>query len=278
VWSAEEGYPGHPDYREFYRDVGYDAPFEHVRPYVQPNGHRKMTGIKYQRITGDSNFKEWYVPDNASRIAAEHAANFAFNRRAQAGHLAAVQGRPPVIVAPYDAELYGHWWYEGPQFLDDLFRQLHYDQDVVELVTPGDYLLRYPTNQVVTPCASSWGKSGYNEYWVNESNSWIYRHLHAAGERMVELARRFPDAEGLTARALNQAARELLLAQSSDWAFIMTTGTMVPYAERRTNEHVVRFTRIYEGLLDGGVDEEWLREVESQDNLFPELDYRIYAT
>ncbi len=95
---------------------------------------------------------------------------------------------------------------------------------------------------------------------------------------MVELAHRFKDAQGTTARALNQAARELLLAQSSDWAFIMTTGTMVPYAERRTNEHVQRFTTIYEGLLGDGVDEAWLRDVESKDNIFPDIDYRIYAT
>ena len=95
---------------------------------------------------------------------------------------------------------------------------------------------------------------------------------------MVELARRFPNAEGTTARALKQAARELMLAQSSDWAFIMTTGTMVPYAERRTNEHVLRFNRIYDGLLGAGVDESWLREIESQDNIFPDVDYRLYAT
>jgi len=95
---------------------------------------------------------------------------------------------------------------------------------------------------------------------------------------MVELARRFPNAEGLTARALNQAARELMLAQSSDWAFIMTTGTMVPYAERRTNEHVLRFNTIYDGLLGAGVDEAWLRDVESKDNIFPDVNYRLYAT
>jgi 1,4-alpha-glucan branching enzyme len=95
---------------------------------------------------------------------------------------------------------------------------------------------------------------------------------------MVELARRFPAAQGTSARALKQAARELLLAQSSDWAFIMTTGTMVPYAERRTNEHILRFTRIYEDLLEGGVDEAWLRDIESRDNIFPDVDYRLYAT
>jgi 1,4-alpha-glucan branching enzyme len=93
---------------------------------------------------------------------------------------------------------------------------------------------------------------------------------------MIELARQFPDAEGLQRRALNQAARELLLAQSSDWAFIIKTGTMVDYAVRRTRDHVLRFTRLYEELRAGTVDEAWLAQVEGRDNLFPEIDYRVY--
>jgi 1,4-alpha-glucan branching enzyme len=94
----------------------------------------------------------------------------------------------------------------------------------------------------------------------------------------VELARRNPRAEGLEQRALNQAARELLLAQSSDWAFIMTTGTTVPYATRRFNEHIVRFTRLYEDLKAGHLDEDYVADLESTDNIFPHVDYRIYAS
>jgi 1,4-alpha-glucan branching enzyme len=279
VWSAKEGYPGDPHYRDFYRDIGYDLPMDYIGPYVHPEGHRVYTGVKYHAITHDELHDKWvYDPEVARQRAGEHAGHFRVNRQRQVEHLAANMDRPPIVVSPYDAELYGHWWFEGPQFLNDLFRQMHYDQDTVETITPGDYLRRHPTSQVATPCASSWGKRGYNEYWLNESNAWIYRHLHTAAERMVELARRFPHAQGTTARALKQAARELLLAQSSDWAFIMTTGTMVPYAERRTNEHILRFTRIYEDLLGGGVDEAWLRDVESRDNIFPDVDYRVYAT
>jgi len=131
---------------------------------------------------------------------------------------------------------------------------------------------------VSTPSQSSWGLKGYSEYWCNETNAWIYRHLHVAGERMVELARRAPSAHGLERRALDQAARELLLAQSSDWPFIMTTGTTVSYATRRVNEHVSRFTRLYEELKAGRLDEPFLRDIEGKDNIFPGVDYRIYAT
>ena len=186
--------------------------------------------------------------------------------------------RPPIVVSPYDAELFGHWWYEGPIFLGDLFRQLHFDQDVVAPITPGDYLDGHPTNQVATPSASSWGARGYNEYWINETNAWTYRHLHVAAERMVELAHHHADPGALETRALNQAARELMLAQSSDWAFIMRTGTTVSYATRRLEEHIVRFTRLYEDLRRGAVDEAWLAGIEARDNPFPHVDYRVYAT
>jgi 1,4-alpha-glucan branching enzyme len=186
--------------------------------------------------------------------------------------------RPPIILSPYDAELYGHWWYEGPLFLNDLFRQLHHDQGTDESITPGDYLDRHPTNQVATPSASSWGLKGYGEYWCNETNAWVYRHTHMAAERMAELARRSPRATGLERRALNQAAREVLLAQSSDWPFIMTTGTTVSYATRRVNEHTVRFTRIYDDLKAGKLDERFIADLEWKDNIFPDVDYRIYAT
>jgi 1,4-alpha-glucan branching enzyme len=104
----------------------------------------------------------------------------------------------------------------------------------------------------------------------------MYMHQHAAEHRMVELAGRFPHSDGLLKRALNQAARELLLAQSSDWAFIITTGTMVQYAVKRFKDHIHRFTRLYEMINAGQIDERWLADVESKDSIFQEIDYRVY--
>jgi 1,4-alpha-glucan branching enzyme len=279
VWSAREGYPGDPHYRDFYRDIGFDLPLDYIGPFVHPDGHRTYTGIKYHAITHAALHDKWvYDPAIARQRAAEHAAHFRAARQRQVEARAGGMDRPPIVVSPYDAELFGHWWYEGPLFLGDLFRQLHHDQVAVEPITPGDYLERHPTNQVATPAASSWGWKGYSGYWLDESNAWVYRHLHAAGERMVELARRHPSAEGLVARALNQAARELMLMQASDWAFIMRTGTTVSYATRRVNEHILRFNRFYDELGAGRVSEGWMAEIEARDNIFPDLDYRIYAT
>ena len=100
--------------------------------------------------------------------------------------------------------------------------------------------------------------------------------LNNAG-RMVEMAKKYPEASGLEKRALNQAARELLLAQASDWAFIMYAGTMVDYAVKRTRDHLIRFTRLYRDIRKGKIDETWLADIESKDNIFPHIDYRVYV-
>lgn len=277
VWSAEHGYPGDPLYREFYRDIGWDLDMEHLRPFVQPTGERKGTGFKYYRITGRTQqAKLPYLPGPARQRARAHAEHFLARREQQLQELARRMGsRTPVVVAPYDAELYGHWWFEGPLFLEHLLR-LAADSRRVRLATPSEDLWEHPENQVCTLPLSSWGQGGYARMWLDETNDWLYRHLYACTRKMIALARDFPEPTALQRRALDQAARELLLAQSSDWAFILKTGTMVQYATRRVREHVLRFLRLHDMLRAGRVDEPWLARTESRDNLFPALDYRVY--
>ncbi len=278
VWSAKEGYPGDYSYREFYRDIGFDLDYDYIKPYIHSDGIRMNTGIKYFRITGPTNQKEPYNRAWALQRAGEHAGNFMFNRQKQAEFLYDFLGKKPIIVSPYDAELYGHWWFEGPEWLDYLIRKMAYDQDTVRLITPSQYLEENPRNQVVSPSMSSWGYKGYSEYWLDGCNDWIYRHLHKAAERMVELANRYKDSYGLTERALNQAARELLLLQASDWAFIMKTGTVVEYANKRTSEHLERFNKLYEMITGNYIDEGFLSEIEWKDNLFPNINFRVYCS
>jgi len=277
VWSAIDGYPGDADYREFYRDIGYDLDLDYVRPYVNGDGTRVSTGIKYYRITGQTSDKQPYDPDRALEKASAHAANFMFNRERQIEYLNSHMDRAPIVVSPYDAELFGHWWFEGPDWLELLVRKVHTDQKVFRLSTPLEYLARYPKNQVVQPCLSSWGYQGYSEVWLNGSNDWTYRHLHKMVDRMIELTDRHPQASGLRRRALNQLARELLLAQASDWAFILKGQTHTAYAYRRLHDHLSRFTHLYEAITRNAIDESWLAELEATDSLFPFLDYRIYA-
>lgn len=275
VWSKQEGYPGDHRYRDFYRDIGFDLDYDYVKPYMPIQGQRTFTGIKYHAITGAGE-KHIYDRRAALQAAADHAGHFLRERIEQMRHLAGIMDRPPVILSPYDAELFGHWWYEGPEFLDYFVRKAIYDQDVIQLITPWEYLRRNPTHQVAKPSASSWGEEGYWKVWLNEKNEWIYPHLHVAQERMAALVRKFPKPGSLQARALKQAGRELLLAQASDWPFILRTGTSPEYARQRVKSHLLRFIALHEQLTTTRIDEPWLKRVEAADNLFPDIDFRYW--
>ena len=316
VWSAEVGYPGNHLYREFYRDIGWDAPLEVLAPHLHEDQARRHLGLKYHRITGKDvpqQKKQPYLPQLASEKAAQDAAHFISERIAQARKLRETfEGRPPLVVSPYDAELYGHWWFEGPQFLDFFFRKLHFDQNEIAAVTPGDFLDSELPIQVQQPCQSSWGENGYYKVWLNEKNSWMYPYQHDAERKMTGLANKFeilnfkfqiPDSDGkpharnsnLETRIATQLARELLLAQSSDWAFQIYQGTTVEYSSRRFRSHIHRFDLLYQMLsslgrtatvmerAENGVvlseqQLDLLNEIESRDTIFPEIDITIYRS
>lgn len=275
VWSAEEGYPGDAVYREFYRDAGFDIHLPHIQA-LQHAGIPTFTGLKYHRITGPGDWKEPYHPELARERAAEHAGNFMFNQQRLVESLEPQFDQPPLIVAPYDAELFGHWWFEGPQWIDFLFRKMACDQQDIQAITPREYLDRFGELQTLQPPECSWGAGGFHEVWLNGSNDWMYPHLHDAAERMSRAVQDYPDANGDLRWALDQAARELLLAQSSDWAFIMKTGTSVEYAIQRFKTHLHRFNRLMEMADSSQFDHPYLHAITDRDNLFPDMDYRIF--
>lgn len=294
VWSAEEGYPGDPAYREFYRDVGFDLPLEHLGPVAR--GFRKFSGVKYHRVTGRRKQKELYDRVAAEKAADAHATHFLQERRAQFRQLANLDFAP-IIVVPFDAELFGHWWFEGPRFLEIFIRKAAFDQKDFYLTTPTNYLAANSTQQTIEPAESSWGENGYLEVWIDQHNSWIYPHLHGCAQRMTNLVRKYAGKDlnsvsqnltGLTSqvsgglsdlsdRVLKQLARELLLAQSSDWAFLMRTGTAREYATKRTLDHLGRFNQLHDQFAADTIDEIFLADCEWRDNLFPNLNWRYYA-
>lgn len=302
VWSSVIGYPGDPCYREFYRDLGWDAPLEYLLPHLHADGQRRPLGLKYHRVTGRDVplcDKRPYDPQAAAARARAHARHFVTARFEQSARLrGATGGRAPLVVSPYDAELFGHWWLEGPQFLEHVFRNLHECRASVAAVTPGDYLDAGAPLQPQRLSPSSWGEAGYFKVWLSEANAWMYPYQHAAETRMTALADEFAETGGgepttadndeattrggsadsnaraLRARALKQAARELLLAQASDWAFQIYQGTTAGYAARRFRAHIARFDALADEIESGQIEERMLAEIERRDNLFPELDCR----
>jgi 1,4-alpha-glucan branching enzyme len=292
VWSAHEGYPGDPAYREFYRDIGFDLPTEHLGPVAR--GSRKFSGVKYHRVTGRGDQKQLYERAAAENAAAKHASHFLEQRRQQIREISEF-GLDPVVVVPFDAELFGHWWFEGPRFLEWFIRQVAAQRDF-SLITPSEYLAAHPTQQILEPAASTWGEDGHLAVWLDPSNAWIYPHLQVAVQKMSNLTRKYTDqivgqplrllGAGLAGeapalqfvdRVLKQLARELLLAQSSDWAFLMKTGTAREYATKRTIDHLARFDRLHDQFVANDLDEEFLRDCEWRDNVFPNVNWRYYA-
>jgi 1,4-alpha-glucan branching enzyme len=274
VWSRDEGYPGDPWYRDFYRDIGFDLPESDLMGEIAGDGSRLMTGLKYYRITGKEGAKQPYQPGVAAERAHEHAGNFVFKRAHQLKHLASTMAQPPIVVAPYDAELYGHWWFEGPIFLEAVYRRMHEIAGEIEAITLRAYLDRHPICAQVTPSASSWGAGGYGEVWVGHEAAWTWRHVHHATRYARWLVEAYRHADGVRGQALDQVIRELLLLQSSDWPFILKTGTATRYAEARIRVHVHRLRHLAHLLESPEInasDAAWLHGLRQRDNFLESL-------
>lgn len=278
VWSADEGYPGDFNYREFYKDIVYDLNEKRLKNFIHPAGFKFDSGIKIHKITGKVGLdkKEFYDRKKAMEMVDTHAGNYMFNREKQIEYLSGIMDRKPIVVAPFDTELFGHWWFEGPEFLAELFRKIHKYSSVIKTITLSQYLEEYPVLQVAEPAVSSWGDGGYFRVWLNDKTDWIYPHLYSIGKKMLEIVEKIEPKTELQKRALNQLGRELLLAESSDWAFLITVGTAVNYATERENFHINAFNKLYDQILEDNIDENFLKYLENKDSIFPFLDYKIF--
>ena len=261
VWSGDEGYPGDPDYLEFHIRGG---PFKYNRITDRRGGH-----------------KQPYNPEWASNKAAQHAGHFLDCRNARFEYLRHTMWKKPVIIAPYDAELFGHHWYEGPQFLYYLFKKLHYDQNQTELITPSAYLAANPTGQDIYCNVSSWGHEGTFEKWMYGATSWMYRHGHEAAALLGRLCREGADNE-LQQRVLAQAARQLMVATSSDLPFVISNGHFVDRMKEQFCGNLRGFYALTEDFarLRRGeeIEEGRLRSLELENCLIPDLKPEWFAT
>ena len=269
VWGPG-GFPGAAAYRDFHATDG--------------------NGFKSFAVTGAADEKKGYDPKLAARLALHHAHQFVQSRIAQAEFQAAHLANPPVIVAAYDAELFGHWWHEGPQFLEHVLRIAASHGKEIETITPSDYIARHPPAFAAVPGASSWGQHGFNDYWLNATNHWIYPELRRAALRFAEVCTmhggglwekpRAPAPNGgggpLLRRAHQQAGRSLLLAQASDWPFMMKRGASASYAGKRLSDQLARVHHLCDAIEQGTVSERRLLALEQMDNLFPHLDCRHF--
>lgn len=264
VWSAEFGYPGDAYYREFHKKDG-------------------AHGFQYWRVTEgkpDLGYKQPYEPFKAGRKVQEHADHFTWLVEEQLKDYASSHGgKSGLIASAYDTELFGHWWFEGVTWLKEVLRKLA-TNDSVELITASEWLDRQATEKVIDLPESSWGHHGTHITWYNPDTSWMWEAVHQAERRMEGLVERHPDAQDGVREALNQAARELVLLEASDWEFLHTTGQARQYATDRFTDHATRFNDLA-GALENESAEEMAPGIASRyaerDNPFPDIDYRLFA-
>lgn len=288
VWSRELGYPGHPDYRDFYRDIGFDLNESDLAGEVGPNGTRLMTGLKYHRVTGVGVDKQVWNPERAIERAKEHAEHFVAARRGALAERGGAADRS-IVVAPFDAELFGHWWFEGPIFLEHVLRQLDASKSVssVEASTLGGYLARHAEFVVAEPMASSWGEGGFGEAWLGRaleaqtesdmSPAHLIRHMRHAERTVRNVVAMRGHVGGTAGQAIDQAIAELLLLESSDWGFMLRRGDMARYATGRVRAHASRVERLCR-LADRGwisaEDERWILRLREHNPFLVQLEGR----
>ncbi|MDA8214820.1 MAG: DUF1957 domain-containing protein, partial [Nitrospiraceae bacterium] len=267
-----------PSYRDFYRDIGFDLPMDYIKQFTRLGNIRTFTGIKYHSITGNTENKLPYNRIRAMEMVSEHARHFVESRESdierlsEFGHFSESGG--PVIFSAFDAELFGHWWFEGIEWLNIVLRSISEGKRSFDIVTPERYFNEYvnsDTMQSIQISSSSWGEGGYNSLWIGEKNHHLYRHIHKMAERMTLLKQRIGETEKRREpiqRAIDQAKREMLLAQASDWPFLMQKGRASEYAERRVMDHIERFNMLFDMIMSGNVEESILKSMEESNRIF----------
>ena len=270
VWSSKEGFPGNPVYREFHKDLGWELPVSELQKKGIPTS--RPLGLKFYRITKNKNSldkKEFYKEDEAIKKVEEHADSYLLSRSKQLRNLSLSSSFEPLLIAPFDAELFGHWWYEGPKFIENIInKSIKYS---IKLTNLKEILLKKPNLQICNPSPSSWGQGGYHNYWLNDKNAWIVPEITKAGYVFVELSKKSQHDE-FAIRLLKQAARELLLSESSDWSFILRAGTTTELAKERIDRHLFRFWKLIDMVTKNSIiDFEFLQNIEEEDKIFPDL-------
>ncbi len=260
VWSADWGYPGDFDYREFHKKDG-------------------QSGLQYWRVTGadvDLAAKEPYHPDWAASKVKQHAEHFVRLVHDVLAEVQAGQGVYGIVSSNFDSELFGHWWFEGVAWLEQVLRRLAVSESV-ELTTAGAYLEAHPPDQVIHLPEGSWGAGGAHFVWDNADTHWMWPEIHQAERRMLRSVQAHPEAQGAARAVLNQAARELLLLQASDWPFLVSTGQAKAYAVGRFRGHLERFHILLDTLHAGAPDAALAEELWERDKVFPDIRYEWFA-
>ncbi|MGE5391547.1 MAG: 1,4-alpha-glucan branching protein domain-containing protein [Deltaproteobacteria bacterium] len=248
VWSADFGYPGDPDYREFHK-------------------HEMRSGFKYWKVTDRNNpmdRKLVYNPEKAVIRSQQHAHHFVRSLEENSREAIKLGFATPLIVGCYDTELFGHWWWEGVSWLEEVIRELHQSTQL-EMITPKN---AGPAQHEAQVFESSWGMGGKHYMWNNAETGWMWEIIKKVGQEYETLKSLSYDSK-VSRRAVTQALKELMLIQSSDWLFMVSNNLTRDYAMKRFFDHYTKLLRLSDSLTIGQLNEEfesWLGRVEYEDD------------
>lgn len=279
IYSSSEGFPARSIYRNPFFDIGYELA-ENYWAKLQPGmkGQKMGTGIRYYSYGDDVEKRELYNFVEADNQAKKDAQIFVDSLVKQNETVKLLmKDRPPLYTCAFDAELFGHWWYEGITFLKEFIKGAHNKGDEFLLLSPSEYLRAYPINQTINPTNGSRNEDT-GASLIDGSNDWIYRHTNKIIRTMTDLANRYDDVNGLLKRILNQAMRETLLSLSSDWPYNIKRGYSPAYAGKRILRHIENVNGISESLSRQKVKTSWITTMEKQTPIFPDIDYSLFQT
>ena len=276
--SALGGIACNDAYLDLERDIGFDYDDQDISSLFDVSLGRRRTGFCFHSKGKESCGKStWYNIDAADAQREKDVDTFLQDRvRLLNKAEKLLDDKPVANVIALPASFFGQEWHEGVDWFESLARKVGEMCDI-SLTLPSESLRLQTSSEIVTPYYSSWHKSGYAEEVLNSTNDWMYFFVRKATVRMIDLAERFPDDSSLKERSLNMAARQLLLAQSMDWALMMNRGDQSAYARERFEDCIKAFTVVYESLGSNFISTEWLTRTEKRDNLFPEINYRVFS-
>ncbi len=253
------------------RDIAFELSLKELGGFLGPGGQRVESGYKYFTRSG-----KYWDPEQAYKKVDTLVETFIADHLSRAVRYEKLSPTFSHTLSAFNAETFGSLWYEGSYFIEQLLRRAHELNDLrfVKPIYASDIFVK---KEVLIPQQSTSGTNGYNEDWLDSSNDWTWRHLILCSQRMTDLTERFPDETGLKERTLNQAARELLLAQSSDWQKDLRERRNSDYARARFEDAVRNFITAYESLGGNYVSTDWLTRLEKRNNLFPNINYRAFA-
>lgn len=263
VWSGEVGYPGEPDYLDFHK--------KHVNSW-----------LRYWRVTdnkADMMYKTLYHPDWTNDKSDKQAMHFIHHVENTSNFYNNMTGRLSTVCTPFDTELFGHWWFEGPKFIKAVLKGLHHSP-YVNSVTASEQIEAVKPKEVVALPEGSWGENNNHDVWSNDENKWTWELIYNDELRLSNIFAKFPVAQLSKAqhRIALQALRELMLLHSSDWQFLIYTQSARDYAEQRLTYHHSDFNRLCDLLekyaTQDSIEKEDLKyidETEKRNSIFPEL-------